>query len=245
MKSKDKLIRYSSEANDYKSIRNWRPDERPRERLFEHGAHTLSDAELLAILIGQGLRNFSAIDISKLLLEKFGNLSELASKDISEFQHIKGIGFAKAVALAAAFELGKRIRVDSFSEIQMIQTPQDVANIFIPRLRYDKKEKFRTLLLNTKNQIVREVVVSEGTLNETLVHPREVFRLAITEPAASIILLHNHPSGSTQPSKEDIALTKILVKASEIIGIKILDHIIIAGENFYSFTREGLIAQQF
>lgn len=231
---------YESQT-EYKSIREWRDDEKPRERLLSHGAQTLSDAELLAILISSGTRGNSALDVGRTLLKKFGNLSELTSRDVSEISSIKGLGKVKAIKLTAAFELSKRIVVAPFQSKRVIRSADDVASYYIPRLRGALKETFRVLLLNTANQVFRENVVSEGSLNASIVHPREVFRTAITESAASIILLHNHPSGNTEPSREDIAITKQLCEAGKIIGIKVLDHIIIAGEEYTSFNEKGLM----
>jgi DNA repair protein RadC len=229
------------EANGYKAIRDWREDERPRERLLKHGANTLSDAELLAILIRTGAKNYSALDAARDLLEEHENVSNLASCDVSQLKKIHSIGATKAITLAAAFELGKRIQSGSFIFDKPINNPDDIANYYIPKFRGARKETFMTLLLNSTNIIFREVLVSEGSLNASIVHPREVFRIAITESAAGIILLHNHPSGNIEPSREDIAITKQLAEAGKLIDIKILDHIIIAADSFYSFARMGLL----
>ncbi len=233
-------IKYTPEGN-FKAIRDWREDDRPRERLMKHGAETLSDAELLAILIGSGTIGFSAIDAAKILLDRHGNVTRLAACDLSEFKQIKGLGDAKAVTLAAAFELSKRVQSEPFMEKKALNSPEQAASYFIPRLRGARTEVFRTLLLNSSNQLFREVPISEGSLNSSVVHPREVFRIAITESAASIILMHNHPSGNTTPSKEDISITKNLVEAGKIVDIKVLDHIIIAGDSFISLAQEGYI----
>lgn len=232
---------YSPEEQPYKAIREWRHDERPRERLLLHGAHSLSDAELLAILIAKGVRGFSALDAARLMLEKLGTLSEIAARDVSELARIKGIGKVKAITLAAAFELTRRVESAPFHSKRVIRSPQDVASYYIPKLRGMMKETFRVLLLNTANQIFRDVVVSEGSLNASIVHPREVFRTAITESANAIILMHNHPSGNTEPSREDIAITKQLVEAGKLVDIKVLDHLIIAGEQYTSLSEKGLL----
>ncbi len=226
---------------NYKPIKEWRADERPRERLLKNGPDSLSDSELLAILISTGTKNLSALDLAKLLLDKFQNLRGLASRDISELKSIKGIGLAKAITLSAAFEISRRIQASGFVENPMFRSPQDVANYFIPLLRGVKQERFYIALLNSSNRITRIHLVTEGTLNASLVHPREVFRLAITESAASIILIHNHPSGNPTPSNEDITMTKKLVQASKYIDIPILDHLIIAGDQFTSLAQLGHI----
>jgi DNA repair protein RadC len=231
----------SAPVSEYKAIKEWKEDERPRERLSKHGAETLSDAELLAIIISSGTKGFSALDVGRSLLENFQSISNLAFCDISELKKIKGLGPARSVTLAAVFELAKRLQTAPFAENKSISSPEEVARYFIPRLQGEKKEKFYTLLLNSKNRVFREVLVSEGTLNNSIVHPREVFKIAISESAASIILLHNHPSGNAEPSKEDINVTRNLVDAGIIIDIKVLDHIIIAGNTFKSFLQLGLI----
>jgi len=226
---------------EYKAIREWREDERPRERLMMHGPAILSDAELLAILIGQGTRKFSAVDVAKEILNKYQNLRNLASIDFSEFKQIRGVGNAKAVILLAAIELSRRIQAEPLDEKKLIRTPEDVAKYYMPRFMGARTEKFLTLLLNSANQVFREVTISEGSLNASIAQPREVFRLAITESAASIILLHNHPSGNPEPSREDIAITKKLKEAGQLMEIDVVDHIILAGNNFTSFAKRGLI----
>ncbi|MFM2134552.1 MAG: hypothetical protein RL156_1833 [Bacteroidota bacterium] len=223
------------------TIRDWRNDEIPSQRLRLHGAHTLSDAEIVAILVGSGTRGRSALDVARNLLEKFGDLPGLLSRDISELASIHGIAGMKAVRLIAALECSRRLRVAPFTARQVIRTPEDVASYYIPLLRGAMRESFRVLLLNSANQVYRESIVSEGSLNSSLVHPREVFRTAITDTAASLILLHNHPSGNTEPSREDRAITHQLCEAGKIVNIKILDHVIIAGETYTSFSERGLL----
>jgi DNA repair protein RadC len=226
---------------DFLAISEWREEDRPRERLMKYGSASMTDAELLAIIFGTGTIGKSAIDIARLLIMEFGNISNLAKCDYSEFKKIDGVGDAKAVTLAAAFEISRRIEIPPFFGKKIFRSAGDIAYYYIPRFRDNRVETFKILLLNSAKQIFREVTVSEGILNLSLVHPREVFRIAITENAAAIILLHNHPSGSKEPSKEDIHTTKQLVSASNIIGIKILDHIIIAGDSFTSMKSLGII----
>jgi DNA repair protein RadC len=209
--------------------------------LLRYGAETLSDAEVLAILIGSGTRGFSALDVARELLQRFGNLTELSRRDVSELRAVRGMGTVRAVVLSAAFELVRRIQAEPFTARRVIRSPEDVARMYIPRLRSARTESFRVLLLNAANQVIREVVVSEGTLTASLAHPREVFRLAITESAAAVILLHNHPSGNTEPSPEDIALTRQLVQAGKLLDIPVLDHIIIAGEAYVSLRERGVL----
>jgi DNA repair protein RadC len=234
-------MEYENDKPIFKSIKEWREDDRPREKLKMHGANTLSDAELLAILIRTGTKGYSAIDAAKDLLESHENLTNLASCDLSEFRRIKGLGETKAITLAATFEIGKRIETGPVNKFNKVSQPEDIAKIYIPKYRGARTEIFKVLLLNTANKIFREVNVTEGILNASIVHPREVFRLAITESAASIILMHNHPSGNPDPSEEDRKITRQMIEASKIIEIKVLDHIIIAGDTFTSFAKEGLM----
>ncbi len=225
----------------YKPIKEWRADERPRERLMKRGADSLSDSELLAILISTGTKNLSAVDLAKMLLDRFQSLRELASRDISEIRSVKGIGLAKAITLSAAFEISRRIQASGFEDNPILRAPEDVAKFFIPMLRGVRQERFYIVLLNSSNRITRIKLITEGTLNASLVHPREVFRFAITETAASIILVHNHPSGNCTPSHEDLEMTRKLVDAGKLIDIPILDHLIIAEDRFTSLARLGYI----
>lgn len=225
----------------HKSIKEWREDERPRERLLAHGGHTLSEPELLAVLLGSGTRGRSAVDVARELIEHAGDITRLSARNGNELSTIKGMGDAKAARLAAAFELVRRVQAQPFDPKQQIQSPQDVARHFIPRLRGAQKETFRIVLLDSANRIFRDVLISEGSLNASIVHPREVFRPAIAESAAAMILLHNHPSGNPEPSREDVAITKQLCEAGKLIDIGILDHLIIAGETFTSLAQRGLM----
>lgn len=223
------------------SIKDWSADDLPREKLTLHGASTLSDSELLAIILAKGTKGLNVIDLSKEMLKKFGGLNNLASADLSEFKHFRGVGPTKAVTLAAVFEMGKRIEAQPFWKNRVVRSPDDIARSYIPRFIGKQTEVFKVLLLNSANVIFREITVSEGTLNASLVHPREVFRLAITERAASIIVMHNHPSGNQQPSQSDIEITNQLVEAGKIIGIQLVDHLIIAGDSYFSFVKKGLL----
>lgn len=222
-------------------IRDWSPEERPREKLLEKGPKALTTAELLAIILGAGTRRKNAVTIASQLLQTFSSLQKLSSRDISELVKIEGIGVCKAVRLAATFELGVRTEAEPYVASNIIRGPADVAGRFIPRLRSRRTEIFIVLMLNTSNQVIREVEVSTGSLNSSVVHPREVFRTAITENAAAVLALHNHPSGNPKPSREDIAVTKQLVEAGTVVGIPLHDHIIIAGEKYTSFAEEGLL----
>ena len=217
-------------------------DDRPREKLLLRGAQSLSDAELVAILLRTGKKGKSVIDIAREIINEEENLAALASRTVDSLQKIDGIGKDKAAALAAAFELSRRISSQSkwFSN-KKIGSPQDIAEIFIPLLRDEIKEKFIVVCLNSANKIIKYETISVGNLNSSIVHPREIFKVAIDCSSASIILIHNHPSGNPDPSNEDIAITKKVVEAGKIIDIPVFDHLIIAGEAFTSFVEKRLI----
>ncbi len=223
------------------TVKEWSPSEQPRERLMQLGPKALSDAELLAILLRTGTRQEDVIQVSRNILHRFRNLSQLAMRDYRELQEIVGIGPTKAVTLAAAFEIGRRTQAEPFMSRPVISSPRDVARIYVPLLRGVSKEQFHVLILNSANQVIRMGLVSEGSLNSSIVHPREVFRIAIVENAASIIGLHNHPSGNPTPSREDINITRQLVEAGKIVGIPFHDHIIVAGEEFVSMAERGYL----
>ncbi len=217
-------------------------DDRPREKLLLRGAQSLTDAELIAILIRTGTKGKSVIDVAREIIKINGNLASLASKPLSVLTSYSGIKNDKAAALQAAFEISKRILSQSkwFSDKQ-VTSPKDIAEIFIPLLKDELKEKFIIICLNSANKIIKFETISTGTLNSSVVHAREIFKTAIEYSSASIILLHNHPSGNKEPSNEDIAITKKLVEAGKIIDIPVFDHIIVAGNSFSSFVEKRLI----
>ncbi len=230
------------ESSSYHTkIKDWPESERPREKLINAGSDALTEAELLAILIGSGTGKITAVDLAKRLLVEYKNLRAIAGLSVGDLQHFKGIGEARAVSIVAAFELARRLHSLPEEERHNIRTPDDVAERFIPRLRDMKQEMFIVLLLNSANRIMKEITVTRGLLNSSLTHPREVFRSAIVESAASVILLHNHPSGNPEPSQEDISITKQIVEASKVVGIPVHDHIIIAGNSYTSFADRGLL----
>jgi len=222
-------------------ITRWPKKERPRERLLQHGPQHLTEAELLGILIGKGTRKKTAIDLARELLERYETLQKLFSRSPSELTVVKGIGSAKAAILSAAFELVRRIQFKGEGGKPSFKRSSDVASHYLPLMRDLRKEVFKVLLLNRANRLIKEVPVSEGTLDASIVHPRDVFREALLEPAAGIILIHNHPSGNPSPSEEDLRITKQLVDAGRLLGIKVYDHIILAGESYRSLADEGLI----
>ncbi len=225
----------------HSSIRSWPIDERPREKLLKRGREALSDAELLAILIGSGTGRITALDLGKTLLRDFGSLGSLAARPAQELRRYKGLGEARSVSLIAAFELGRRTAAESAPGRHRIGGPDDVVRHYGPLLRDLQQEVFRVLLLDSANHLVRDVVISTGILNCSLVHPREVFRPAILEPAAGIILLHNHPSGNPEPSPEDQQVTRQLAETGKIMGIPVHDHIIVAREKYCSFAERGIL----
>jgi DNA repair protein RadC len=226
-----------------KSVKEWPEDERPRERLVKFGAGSLSDAQLLAIIIRNGRGGRSAVDLGMELLEKFNGLEGIAQAGASEIcgkDGVKGIGKAKAAEIKAAIELGRRYQKPHLAGAAFCSS-QDVADYYRPRMKDAKQEVFRCALLDTKNRILREEVVSVGTLTASLVHPRDTFKAAIRESAAAVIFVHNHPSGDVKPSQEDILLTRRLVQAGEVLGIQVLDHIIVGDGCHFSFRDQGLI----
>ncbi len=228
---------------DASSIKHWPEDERPRERLGKYGGDALSDAELLAILIGTGDRGAkkNAVDICRDLLMAFDNLSNLDRASIHELCQVKGIGLAKATQIKAALEVGKRMASTRSGNSKKMNTSRVLVDYFAPFLQNLRKEVVKVALLNNKLHIIKDIVVSEGSVDASIVHPREVMIPAIKESATKIVLIHNHPSGDPSPSQADIEITHRVSKAGEIIGIKLLDHIIIGGNEFYSFADEGMI----
>ncbi|MFC4809000.1 RadC family protein [Paenibacillus sp. GCM10023250] len=214
-------------------------EDRPRERLMTVGADALSHAELLAILLRTGTNNESAVLLATRILQQCGSLRGLVDMSVAELTRIRGIGPAKAAQLRAGIELGRRIARSRQGDLPTIRKPADAANLMMEELRYLKQEHFVCLYLNTKNQVILTETLSVGTLNATLVHPREVFRAAIKCSSSSLICLHNHPSGDPTPSPEDIALTRRLAEAGELVGIDVLDHLVIGDNRFISLKEQG------
>jgi len=215
--------------------------ERPRERLQRLGAEALSAQEILAVILGRGVSGESVMVTAQRLLSKFENLKGIAEASVEELSQVKGIGIAKAAQIKAAFELSSRL--DGYAqagEKTVVKTPEDVMGLVGKRLRAKKKEYFLALLLDTRNQLIKVAEISVGSLDSSIVHPREVFKEAISASAAAVIFAHNHPSGDAEASPDDIKLTKRLAEAGELVGIEVLDHIIIGGKKFLSLKREGL-----
>jgi DNA repair protein RadC len=216
-------------------------DERPRERMQQFGAQALSNAELLAILLRTGTFAESAVYLAQKVLIEAGSLRNLVDMSKDQLMTIKGIGPAKALQIQASIELGRRLARTTMSDTITIRSPQDVSTYLMEDLRYLQKEHFVCLFLNTKNHVIGQETLSMGSLNASIVHPREVFRAAIKRSSASIICVHNHPSGDPTPSPEDIQMTARLVEAGQIIGIEVLDHIILGDQNFVSLKEKGFM----
>ncbi len=216
-------------------------DERPREKMKERGAQALGNSELLAILLRTGNFQESALRIAENLLDRQGGLAGFGNATLEEFEQVKGVGEAKAITVMAAIELGRRVTTLAPVERPIIRTPDDVAALLMPRFRYETKESFIAILLSTKNHVLKTPVISVGSLNASIVHPRELFREAINASAAAVILAHNHPSGDPAPSPEDVSLTRKLVDAGKLLDIPVLDHIVLGDGKYISFKEKGIL----
>jgi len=215
--------------------------ERPRERLQKFGVEALSAQEVLALILGRGIAGESVMTTAQRLLSQFGNLRGVAGASVEELSQVRGIGLAKAAQIKAAFELANRL--EGYAEVSgtvLVKTPEDIVALVKSRLKGKKKEHFLALLLDTRNRLIKTAEISIGSLDTSVVHPREVFKEAISASAAAVIFVHNHPSGDPTASEDDIGLTKRLAEAGEIVGIDVLDHVIIGDKNFLSLKREGL-----
>ncbi|PIV42766.1 MAG: hypothetical protein COY75_07130 [Nitrospirae bacterium CG_4_10_14_0_8_um_filter_41_23] len=215
--------------------------ERPRERLKRFGPEALSAQELLALIIGRGVSKKSVMTIAQELLVKFSNIKAISEATLEELSQIKGIGLAKAAQIKACFELGKRQDLEPELKDFDIKDPQSVVKAIRASIKDKAKEHFKLILLNPRNKIIGISTISIGTLNASLVHPREVFKDAITHNAYSVVLAHNHPSGDSEPSEDDLMITKKLVEAGKILDIKVIDHIIITKSGYFSFKEKNLI----
>jgi len=215
--------------------------ERPRERLQKYGSELLSAQEILALILGRGISGESVMVTAQRLLSRFGNLKGLAGASLEELFQVKGIGLAKASQIKAAVELASRLeRTAEASQKPLLKTPENVFEMIKGSLKGKKKEHFLVISLDTRSRLIKASQVSVGSLDSSIVHPREAFKEAITASAASVVLVHNHPSGDTTPSEDDIKLTKRLVAAGEVMGIEVLDHILVADNAYLSLNREGL-----
>ncbi|MFC5700506.1 DNA repair protein RadC [Cohnella faecalis] len=220
-------------------VREMPIEERPRERMQTYGAEALSHAELLAILLRTGTDKESAIHLAQRIISECGGLRGLAERNWDELTHIRGIGPAKALQLQASIELGRRVARSRLPDTVTISKPQDAADLLMEDMRHYREERFVCLFLNSKNHVIGRQTLSVGSLNASLVHPREVFRAAIRRSSASILCAHNHPSGDPTPSPEDIRLTRRLFEAGELVGIELLDHLVIGDNRFVSLKELG------
>ena len=221
------------------TIRDLPRQERPRERLQKFGPEALSAQELLALIIGRGIPKKSVMNIAQELLARFGNVKAIGQATIEELSQIKGIGLAKAAQIKASFELGRREELEPELKNFDIKDPEAVVKAIRASVKDKAKEHFKLILLNPRNKIIGISTISVGTLNASLVHPREVFKDAIVHSAASVVLAHNHPSGDPEPSEDDLKITKKLVESGKILGIEVIDHIIIGKNDYYSFRAKG------
>lgn len=218
-------------------------EDRPRERLWSMGPEFLSNAELLAIILRNGFREKSALQMAQEILQHCGEDGIVGMNKLSagDLRQMKGIGEAKAAELMAAIELGKRMSRHGLRHRMIITSPDDAAEYAMPRFRYEQREHFAVILLNIKNHVLSMPVISIGSLTTSVVHPREVFKAALQQAAAALILVHNHPSGDPSPSRDDILTTKRLVEAGKLMDVPVLDHIIIGNDNYISLKEKGVI----
>ncbi len=214
---------------------------RPREKIRRFGPEILTTSELLAIVIGSGRPGLNAITLSKKLIEKMGGLKGLAQASLEEIENFKGLGPAKAAKIVASLELAKRLYSPALEEKIVIQSPADVNRFFYSEMCFLDKEHFKVIILNVKNVVIKVVDIAIGSLSGALVHPRELFKVVIRSNGCHIIIAHNHPSGDPSPSDEDLNLTRRLKEGALLLGIKLLDHVIIGREGFFSFKENGLI----
>ena len=224
-------------------VRDLPKEVRPREKLLQYGASALSDIELLAILLRTGTTSKSVLHLAEDVLAQYKDKGLAAIMHISpqDIASIHGIGLAKAATVVAAVELGRRLSERAARTLEKVEGPEDVARYVIPSLRFEQKEHFLAMFLDIRNRILALSTISVGSLTSSIAHPREVFREAIRYSAASVILVHNHPSGDPAPSREDIQLTKQMMKAGEIMGIPVLDHVVVAGDNFLSLKEANCL----
>jgi DNA repair protein RadC len=224
------------------SIKNWAKDDRPREKLLSHGPAILSNSELLAILINHGTRNKSAIELGKEVLDAGkNNLQELGKLTVKELMQIKGIGEAKAVTITAALELGRRRQGTEALEKKVMQCSGDIAAFIQSKIKDNRREVFGVLFLNRANKVNHFEIVSEGGITGTVADPRVVMKKALEEDAVNIVLCHNHPSGNLKPSRADEELTHKIKEAAKYFDIRVMDHIIVSDEGYYSFADDGLL----
>lgn len=228
-------------AGKYQPIKEWPEEDRPREKLLDRGAESLTDAELLAILLRTGNAGASALDHARILLTQFGGIKGIDNAPAMELSAIKGIGPAKSAQLKAGLEIGRRLGREKWEAGRALRSSEDVFRHFSEQFEKEKREIFYVVLLTNKNKKIREVKISEGSLTASLVHPREVYNPVIRESAAAVIFVHNHPSGDPAPSPEDIEITRRLKQVGEVMGVRVLDHVVIGHGRYYSFSDRGML----
>ncbi len=229
-------------TNSKLNIKSWSEEDRPREKMMLKGREALSDAELLAILIGSGNTEMTAVGLSQLILSSVdNNLHELGRKDLADFMAFKGIGEAKAITIAAALEMGRRRQLTDPKEQPKVQSSRDAYNLIAPIIADNNFEEFWILLLNRGSKLIKKIKISSGGVNAVLADPRLIFKHAIENLASVIILVHNHPSGNLQPSREDLNITKKLQEGAKLLDVSVPDHLIITQEGYFSFADEGLM----
>jgi DNA repair protein RadC len=223
------------------TIRELPSEERPRERLALYGPQTLSNAQLLAIVLRTGTRDENAVALGQRLIDRFGGLRGVARATSAELSKVKGVGTVKAIQIAACAELGKRIATRIVEDLHAINGPDDVADLLMPELQFERREHIVVLLLDVRNRVIKKVTVSIGSLDNAIAHPREIFHPAVANSAAGIILVHNHPSGDPTPSMEDRRLTARLVECGRLLGIDVLDHIILGHDRWVSLKQQNMM----
>ncbi len=224
-------------------IKDWPASDRPREKFYERGSYGLTDTELLAIIIGQGTRKMTAVDLAKTIFNRAGSLKKLSQKTVAEIESLKipGLGRAKIISILAALEAGRRSLSSRGSKKIRFKNPEDVHKYYAPLIGGLKFEVFKVAAVDGRNTMVNDHTISKGILDASLVHPREVFQFAINESASAIFLIHNHPSGIMKPSDDDLKITERLCRAGDIVGVSVVDHIIISEDGYYSFSQHHLL----
>jgi len=235
----------SKVKNQKTGIKNWPTDERPREKLFKNGEHTISNTELIAILLRNGVKGQSAVDLGRKIMQKFKTFRNMSHTDLTEWKEFKGLGQAKVAQIKAALEIGRRFREVEIKENKSkVESSKDIVEILVPRMRDLKKEVFKIVLLNSQNKIIDIFDTGEGSVNKANPIIREVFQKALQNYATSLICVHNHPSGKVVPSEADQEFTRELFKAGKIMQVDVLDHVIIGDNNYYSFADKGMLVSE-